>query len=233
MSFISLKNVTREYRVGDNVVKAASNVSFDIEEGEFAVILGTSGSGKSTTLNLLGGLDTATDGVISVAGMSITKFTPKELTIYRRENIGFIFQFYNLIPNLTAFENIDISRKLSKNCLKTEELLELIQLADRKNHFPSNLSGGEMQRISIARALCKNPKILLCDEPTGALDSKTGKIILKLLKEMASQYGKTVIMVTHNNNIALVADKIIKMKDGAVIEVSKNSSPLSPEEVEI
>lgn len=233
MAFISLKNVSRDYKVGDSLVKAVSNVSFDIEEGEFVVILGSSGSGKSTTLNLLGGLDSVTEGSIAVGNTEITKFSSKELTIYRRENIGFIFQFYNLIPNLTAYENIDISCKLSKNSLDALELLDLVQLSSRKNHFPSNLSGGEMQRISIARALCKNPKILLCDEPTGALDSKTGKTILALLKEMAEKYGKTVIMVTHNNNVANVADKVIKMKDGKVIDISVNSMPLFPEEVEL
>lgn len=232
-AFISLKNVYKEYKVGTGVVQAASNVNFDIEEGEFVVILGSSGSGKSTTLNLIGGLDTASKGKIFVEGMEITKYSVKELTKYRRDNIGFVFQFYNLIPNLTAYENVDISRKLSNDSLKADELLDLVQLSSRKNHFPSSLSGGEMQRVSIARALCKNPKILLCDEPTGALDSATGKNILKLLKEMAEKYGKTVIMVTHNNNIAKVADKVIRMKDGTVVDVSVNSTPISPEEVEL
>jgi len=233
MAFISLKNVSKNYEVGNGSIRAASDVSFDIEEGEFVVILGSSGSGKSTTLNMLGGLENVSEGKIIVGENEITKYSPKQLTIYRRENIGFVFQFYNLIPNLTAYENIDIARKLSKEPLNTDELLDLVQLSSRKNHFPSNLSGGEMQRISIARALCKNPKILLCDEPTGALDSKTGKTILQLLKKMAEKYGKTVIMVTHNNNIAKVADKVIRMKDGTVVDINANSTPLSPEEVEL
>lgn len=233
MSLINFDNVSREFLTGDTVIKAVDNISFEIKQGDFTVILGTSGSGKSTTLNLLGGLDTPTSGEITIDGKKISQFSSKELTLYRRDTIGFVFQFYNLIPNLNTFENVDISRRLSNKSLDTNDLLKSVGLEGRKKHFPSSLSGGEMQRVSIARALCKNPKILLCDEPTGALDSETGKNILILLKDISKKYGITIIMVTHNSEIAKMADKIITMKDGGILKIEENESPYTPEEVQL
>ncbi|WP_314062433.1 ABC transporter ATP-binding protein [uncultured Vagococcus sp.] len=231
MSLIKFENVSRFFKVGESVVKAVDKISFEINQGDFVVILGSSGSGKSSTLNLLGGLDSPTEGEITIDGKKISDFSNKELTLYRRATIGFVFQFYNLIPNLNAFENVDISRKLSNDSLNADEILKAVGLEDRKTHFPSNLSGGEMQRVSIARAICKNPKILLCDEPTGALDSETGKNILKLLKKISDQRGITIIMVTHNSEITKLADKVITMKDGSIVAIETNETPLSPEEV--
>lgn len=233
MSSIKFDKVSREYSTGDIAIKAVDNISFQIEQGDFTVILGTSGSGKSTTLNLIGGLDTPTQGEIIINNRKISEFSDKELTLYRRDTIGFVFQFYNLIPNLNTFENVDISSRLSKNSLSTDDLLDSVGLKDRKKHFPSSLSGGEMQRVSIARALCKNPKILLCDEPTGALDSETGKKILILLKDVSKKYGITVVMVTHNSEIAKIADTVITMKDGKISNFEKNNNTCLPEEVQL
>ncbi len=231
MSFIKILNVTREYSSGRNIVKALDNVSFSIEKGQFTVILGPSGSGKSTTLNLLGGMDKATSGKISVGERDVTSLDDKKLTVYRRHDVGFVFQFYNLIPNLTAFENVDLACHLGKNPLSAEETLKAVGLEDRMQSFPSEMSGGELQRVSIARALCKNPKLLLCDEPTGALDSNTGKKVLVLLQKMSREYDNAVVVVTHNAAIAQAADRVINLKDGKVISVEDNTNPISMEEV--
>lgn len=231
MSFITFNKVSREYVTGDTVTKALDNVSFTIESGKFTVILGPSGSGKSTTLNLLGGMDKATGGEIQVGKRILTSFNDKQLTVYRRHDIGFVFQFYNLIPTLTAFENVDIACHLSHSPLSAMEALEAVGLTKRANNFPTQMSGGELQRVSIARALCKNPKLLLCDEPTGALDSETGKRVLILLQEMSQKYKKAVIVVTHNAAIAPAADRLIRLKDGKVAGVTDNLNPVRMEEV--
>lgn len=231
MSFIRFENVSRLYNVGKETVKALDGVSFGIEEGQFTVVLGPSGSGKSTTLNLLGGMDRATSGRITVGQKEITSFNDDRLTVYRRHNVGFVFQFYNLIPNLTAFENVDLAVRLGKSPLSARETLAAVGLEKRMNNFPAELSGGELQRVSIARALCKNPQLLLCDEPTGALDSETGKKILSLLQGMARRYRNAVVVVTHNAAIAPTADCVIRLKDGHVKAVEDCAAPLSMEEV--
>ena len=231
MSFISFENVTRKYSSGRNIVKALDNINFSIEKGQFTVILGPSGSGKSTTLNLLGGMDKATSGTIKVGERDVTDLDDKKLTIYRRHDVGFVFQFYNLIPNLTAFENVDLACHLGKNPLSAEETLTAVGLEDRMLSFPAEMSGGELQRVSIARALCKNPKLLLCDEPTGALDSNTGKKVLVLLQKMSREYDNAVVVVTHNAAIAQAADRVINLKDGKVISIEDNKNPISMEEV--
>jgi len=228
---IEFKNVTRNYSVGKEEIRALSEVSFKINKGEFIVILGPSGSGKSTLLNLLGGMDRSTKGQIIVDNQDITSYSDYQLTNYRRECVGFVFQFYNLIPNLTALENIEMACKLSKSPLSAKETIEAVGLTNRINHFPGEMSGGELQRISIARALCKNPKLLLCDEPTGALDSHTGTKVLRLLQRMSRDYNKTVVVVTHNAAIASIADRIIQLKDGSVENIEDNLAPLSIEEV--
>lgn len=232
MSFISFSNVTREYKSGEGVIKALDSVSMEIEQGQFTVVLGPSGSGKSTLLNLLGGMDHCSSGEIQVGKRKISDLNNKELTVYRRHDIGFVFQFYNLIPNLTAYENVDISAKLSKTPITAEEALEAVGLSHRADNLPSQMSGGELQRVSIARALCKNPKLLLCDEPTAALDSQTGKKVLVLLQSMAQKYGNAVVLVTHNGAIAPTADRLIRLKDGKIAEIVNNEHPLSMEEVE-
>lgn len=229
---VVLKNVTKEYSNGKNTVCALKGINLTIEEGKFTVILGPSGSGKSTLLNLLGGMDTATQGEIYIDKKNIALYKSKELTEYRRKEIGFVFQFYNLIPSLSALENIGIAGKLGNNSNKPEEMLAAVGLEGRGKHFPNELSGGEMQRISIARALCKNPKLLLCDEPTGALDSKTGVKILSLLKDMSDKQKKTIVVVTHNALIGEIADKVIRLKDGTIEEVIENAKPLGVEEIE-
>lgn len=232
MSFIKFENVTREYKSGDSIIKALDNINFEIESGKFTVILGPSGSGKSTTLNLLGGMDRLTSGKIKVGKRGVEKLNDKELTVYRRHDIGFVFQFYNLIPNLTAYENVDMACRLSHSPLSAKECLDAVSLSHRISNFPSQMSGGELQRVSIARALCKNPKILLCDEPTGALDSETGKKVLILLQSMSKKYDKAVVVVTHNAAIAPAADRVIHLKDGKVISVEDNSNPIAMEEVQ-
>lgn len=232
MSYIEFKNVSRLYKSGDSTVKALDNVSFGIENGMFTVILGPSGSGKSTTLNLLGGMDKASSGDILVDGKNIAQLSLKQLTDYRRVDVGFVFQFYNLIPNLTAFENVDMAQKISNGTMKTDDALEAVGLKERRNNFPSQMSGGELQRVSIARALCKNPKLLLCDEPTGALDSETGKKVLVMLQKMAKQYGNAVVVVTHNASIAPAADRVIHLKDGKISSINDNEAPMRMEEVE-
>lgn len=231
IEFLTFEQVTREYIVGKDKVKALFEVDFAIESGKFTVILGPSGSGKSTALNLLGGMDRATSGRIIVDNKDITGLSDKQLTNYRREDIGFVFQFYNLIPNLNAYENVELACRLGKHPLSVEEVIQSVGLKDRMKHFPAEMSGGELQRLSIARALCKNPKLLLCDEPTGALDSETGKMVLTLLQKMSREYSKTVIIVTHNAAISPTADRTIRLKDGHVVKQEDNLSPLSMEKV--
>lgn len=232
MSFIRFTNVTREYRSGEAMIRALDNVSLEIENGQFTVILGPSGSGKSTLLNLLGGMDYVSRGDIQVGKRRVSKLNEQELTVYRRHDIGFVFQFYNLIPNLTAYENVDISVKLSKAPITAKEALEAVGLSQRADNLPAQMSGGELQRVSIARALCKNPKLLLCDEPTAALDSQTGKKVLVMLQSMSRKYGNAVVLVTHNAAIAPAADRLIRLKDGRIEEIADNKKPVRMEEVE-
>ena len=232
MSLIEFKKVSRVYKVGDHEQKALSDVDLDIPEGKFIVILGPSGAGKSTLLNLLGGLDSPTSGTICVQGKDISKLSNDELADYRAETVGFVFQSYNLIPTLTVFENVSLVKEITSNTLSVNEMLNEVGLSDHKDKFPSELSGGEQQRVSIARALAKNPKILLCDEPTGALDSETGAMVLKVLLKMARSYHKTIIIVTHNQNISKMADVIIKVKSGHIKEIINQKKPLSVEEVD-
>ena len=230
-SFIEFKNVRKDYHVGDTVITAVNNVDFKVNEGEFVVILGPSGAGKSTILNLLGGMDGATKGEIWIDGVDITKLSDKKLTQYRGTDIGFVFQFYNLIPGLTVLENVAVVKEVSKEPFEPEKMLALVGLDQRMNQFPTQISGGEQQRVSIARAVCKNPKLLLCDEPTGALDSETGVKVLELLYELCHTYKKTVIVVTHNAAIAEVADKVIRFKDGKVKDVTIHDCPKQINEV--
>ena len=232
MSLISFKDVSRVYQVGDHEQKALDSINLDIEESKFIVILGPSGAGKSTLLNLLGGLDSPTSGTITVEGNDISKLSNDQLADYRAETVGFVFQSYNLIPTLTVFENVSLVKEITSNPLSVNEMLKEVGLEDHKDKFPSELSGGEQQRVSIARALAKNPKILLCDEPTGALDSETGAMVLKVLLNMARNYHKTIIIVTHNQNIAKMADTIIRVKSGHIREVINQDNPLSVDEVD-
>ena len=231
-SFIELKNVKKSYDMGEVVIKAVDDVSFSIDKGEFVIILGASGAGKSTILNLLGGMDQVTDGSIYVDDNEISKYNKKMLTKYRREDIGFVFQFYNLVQNLNAVENVELAVEICKNPMDPVEVLKNVGLEERLQNFPSQLSGGEQQRVSIARAIAKNPKLLLCDEPTGALDYNTGKAILKLLADTQKMYNMTVIVITHNSAIAPIADKIITVKNGKVKSVEKNLNPVSIESIE-
>ena len=226
MSFIEFESVYKRYQTGEIVITAADGVNFKVEKGEFCLIVGASGAGKSTVLNLLGGMDTCDDGKIRIAGKLINTFTPEELIEYRRLDVGFVFQFYNLIPNLTALENVELASQIAKKPLSPEKVLEKVGLAERMDNFPSQLSGGEQQRVSIARALAKNPKMLLCDEPTGALDYKTGKQILKLLHRTCRETGTTVIVITHNQALADMADRIITIRSGRVIQIAVNDRPV-------
>lgn len=231
-SFIELRDVKKTYSMGEIVIKAVDDVSFAIDKGEFVIVLGASGAGKSTILNLLGGMDQVTEGSIFVDGNDISKYNTKRLTKYRREEIGFVFQFYNLVQNLNAIENVELAVEICKNPMNPVEVLKNVGLGERMYNFPSQLSGGEQQRVSIARALAKNPKLLLCDEPTGALDYNTGKSILKLLSDTVKKYNMTVIVITHNSAIAPIADKIITVKNGKVESVKKNDTPMSIESIE-
>ena len=232
MSFVEFKNVTRFFTMGSNVIKASDGVDFTIEEGEFCVIVGPSGAGKTTVLNMLGGMDSVTGGEIYVDGTEISSYNEKRLTLYRRYDVGFVFQFYNLIQNLTALENVEIASEICKDPLDAKKTLEQVGLAERMNNFPAQLSGGEQQRVSIARAIAKNPKLLLCDEPTGALDYETGKNILKLLHDVCRENKKTVIVITHNQAITRMADRVIHIKNGKVSSMEINESPVSVEIIE-
>ena len=230
--FVRLQDITKVYKMGEVEIRAADNINFSINKGEFVVIGGTSGAGKRAVLNILGGMDTATDGVLTVDGEEITAYNAKQLTGYRREDIGFVFQFYNLVPNLTALENVELALQICRNPLDAREVLCEVGLGDRLDNFPAQLSGGEQQRVSIARALAKNPKLLLCDEPTGALDYNTGKAILKLLQNMCRERGMTVIVITHNQAIAPMADRLIHIKNGQVSQMELNVNPMSIDEIE-
>lgn len=229
---VVVKNVVREYVMGEVIVKAADDMSFDIARGEFVVVLGPSGSGKSTVLNIIGGMDRPTAGEVWVDGINIAASSGKELTLFRRNKIGFVFQFYNLMPNLTALENVELVTQVAGNPMEAEKVLCDLGLGDRLNNFPAQLSGGEQQRIAVARAVAKNPLLLLCDEPTGALDYQTGKSILKLLHDVNKKLGKTVVIITHNGAIANMADKVIRVKSGKVESVNMNPVPQSPERIE-
>ena len=224
--FVEMRDVRKIYRMGEVEIAAADGIDFQIKKGEFAVVVGPSGAGKTTVLNILGGMDTATSGEVWIDGKNIVKYSPRQLTSYRRDDIGFVFQFYNLIPNLTALENVELALQICKDPLDAEMVLREVGLADRMKNFPAQLSGGEQQRVSIARALAKNPKLLLCDEPTGALDYNTGKAILKLLQDMCRERGMTVILITHNSAITPMADRVIKMKNGKVGSMKLNERPV-------
>lgn len=231
-AYVKLEDVTKVYRMGEIEIRAADGINFEIMKGEFVVIVGPSGAGKTTVLNVLGGMDTATDGNIWVDGKNIAKYHQRELTAYRRNDIGFVFQFYNLITNLTALENVELALQICRDPLSAKHVLVDVGLEDRMKNFPSQLSGGEQQRVSIARALAKNPKLLLCDEPTGALDYNTGKQILELLQDMCRQKGMTVIVITHNLAIAPMADRVIKIKNGKVSSITVNDKPVPVETIE-
>ncbi len=232
MGIVELKDVSRVYRNGDHEQRALDHVDLSLEEGKFIVVLGPSGAGKSTLLNMLGGLDSPTEGTIVVDGKDISTLTENELADYRAETVGFVFQSYNLIPTLTVIENVALVKEIAKNPLSSHDMLREVGLADHIHQFPSELSGGEQQRVSIARALAKNPRILLCDEPTGALDSETGVMVLKLLLSMARDMHKTIIIVTHNQNIAKMADVVIRVKNGRIQSCEEQAAPLSVEEVD-
>ncbi len=229
---IELKGVKKTYIMGEVQIPALAGVDFSIDEGQVAAIVGNSGAGKSTILNILGGMDYVTSGEVYIRGQAIHKMNEKDLTNYRRLQVGFVFQFYNLVGNLTALENIELASEISNHPLKPEEILDLVGLKDRKAHFPAQLSGGEQQRVAIARAIVKNPDLLLCDEPTGALDDKTGKQILQLLQDMSRQFHKTVIIITHNQAICPMADVVIRVKDGLIQSYTENKHPLAVEEIE-
>lgn len=231
MSFIVFENVEREYRVGDAVIKAVDGVTFELQKGTFNVILGQSGAGKTTMLNMIGGMDSSTSGKIMVNGKEISGMSERELTEYRRTEIGFVFQFYNLVPNLTALENVQLAEEICKNPLDAKEILQRVGLENRMNNFPSQMSGGEQQRVSIARALAKNPEIVLCDEPTGALDSSTGRKVLRLIRDVAGDLGKTVIIVTHNAPIAEMAQTVLHMRDGRIAKMEFHEHPKDVEEI--
>ena len=231
MRYITFDHVSKHYNTGGTVVRALDDVSFDIEKGEFCVVLGPSGAGKTTLLNLLGGMDKATGGTIVVGGKQVTSLNGRQLTDYRRTDVGFVFQFYNLMPNLTALENVELARQVCKNALDPRVVMEQVGLSDRLSNFPAQLSGGEQQRVSIARALCKNPALLLCDEPTGALDSKTGVQVLSLLTDISRNHGATVVIITHNATIARLGNRIIHVKYGTVASVETQEHPESVEEI--
>ena len=232
MAYIEFKKVNKQYKMGEVIIDALNNTSFQIKKGELVIIVGPSGAGKTTTLNILGGMDTATSGSVLVDKKEITTLKNKELTKYRREDIGFVFQFYNLVQNLTAKENVELATQICKDSLNVEEVLEKVGLKDRMKNFPAQLSGGEQQRVAIARAIAKNPKLLLCDEPTGALDYKTGKQILTLLQDTCRKEKMTVVIITHNTAIAPMADKVIYFKNGTAEKIEINDNPIPIEEIE-
>lgn len=231
-TYVKLDSVSKIYKMGEVEIKAVDEISFEINKSEFVVIVGPSGAGKTTVLNILGGMDIATKGRVLVDGRDIAKYNSRELTAYRRDDIGFVFQFYNLVPNLTALENVELAMQICKNPLDASQVLEEVGLKERKANFPAQLSGGEQQRVSIARALAKNPKLLLCDEPTGALDYQTGKAILKLLQDMCREKGMTVIVITHNSALTPMADRVIHIKNGTVSSMELNDNPTPVEEIE-
>lgn len=229
---MKVENISKDYQMGEVIVKALDHVNLELFEEEFVVILGPSGSGKSTLLNILGGMDVPSEGRVLVKNEEITNYNDRKLTGYRRDKVGFVFQFYNLMANLTARENVELATEICKNPLNIDEIMEEVGLGDRKDHFPSQMSGGEQQRVAIARAVAKNPLILLCDEPTGALDYKTGIMILSLLHKINRTLKKTVIIITHNMAIGDMADRVIKMRSGKIIEIKENLDPISPERIE-
>ena len=231
-SYVKLDKVSKIYKMGEVEIRAVDNISFEISKGEFVVVVGPSGAGKTTVLNILGGMDTATKGNVFVDGSNIAKYNSHQLTAYRRDDIGFVFQFYNLVPNLPALENVELAMQICKNPLDAKKVLCEVGLEDRMGNFPAQLSGGEQQRVSIARALAKNPKLLLCDEPTGALDYQTGKAILKLLQDMCREKGMTVIVITHNSALTPMADRVIHIKNGTVSAMELNTDPTPVEEIE-
>ena len=231
-TLIQAKEITKSYVVGSTVIHALNGVDFEVAEGEFVVVLGASGAGKTTLLNLMGGMDTLTSGQLLVDGVDIGTYSKRRLTEYRRNDVGFVFQFYNLMPNLTALENVELATEMCKDALSPEKVLESVGLKERMGNFPGQLSGGEQQRVSIARALAKNPKLLLCDEPTGALDYATGKMILKLLHDTSREHNKTVVIVTHNSALKEMADKVIHVKNGQVTKVVLNENPKDIAEIE-
>ena len=232
MGYISLQKVSKYYQMGETKIKANDGISFDIDKGEFVVILGPSGAGKSTVLNILGGMDYPSEGRIMVDGTNIAEFTPKQLTHYRRLDVGFVFQFYNLVPNLTARENVELAAQISNRALDAAEVLDAVGLTDRMMNFPAQLSGGEQQRVAIARALAKRPKLLLCDEPTGALDYETGKQVLKLLQDTCRETGTTVVVITHNQAIAPMANRVIEINNAQVRSIYENDYPMPVSEIE-
>ena len=230
--FVRFEHVKKIYQMGDVAIHALQDATFTVGEGELCVIVGPSGAGKTTLLNILGGMDTLTEGRILLGGREISAYSARDLTTYRRHDIGFVFQFYNLVPNLTALENVELAAQICRDPLDAAEVLEAVGLKDRMNNFPAQLSGGEQQRVAIARALAKNPKLLLCDEPTGALDYNTGKAILKLLQDTSRQKGVTVIIITHNSALTAMADRVIRVKNGMVVSEAVNDAPISVEEIE-
>lgn len=232
MSYIQVINECKRYKMGESTIVANNNINFEIEKGEFVIILGPSGAGKSTVLNILGGMDSCDEGQIIIDGVDISKYNSKQLTQYRRNDVGFVFQFYNLVQNLTARENVELASQIVTNALDIDETLKLVGLEHRKNNFPAQLSGGEQQRVAIARAIAKNPKLLLCDEPTGALDYTTGKQILKTLQDTCRNTGTTVIVITHNSALAPMADRVIRINDAKVRSIEVNSNPSSVETIE-
>ena len=232
MPIVEFRNVSRVYTSGDHELKALDNVNLTLDEGKFIVILGPSGAGKSTLLNLLGGLDSPTSGKIIVDGKDISDLSGDELAVYRAAKVGFVFQFYNLVPTLTVHENVALVKEIAPDALSATKMLEEVGLSDHLKNFPSELSGGEQQRVSISRALAKNPKILLCDEPTGALDSQTGVLVLKLLLKMARDYGKTIVIVTHNQNIAKMADVVMRVKNGKILSCEEQENPVSADDID-
>ena len=231
-NFVQFEHVKKTYRMGDVSIHALQDATFTVGEGELCVIVGPSGAGKTTLLNILGGMDTLTEGKIFMGGKDISAYSTRDLTTYRRHDIGFVFQFYNLVPNLTALENVELAAQICRDPLDAAEVLEAVGLKERMNNFPAQLSGGEQQRVAIARALAKNPKLLLCDEPTGALDYNTGKAILKLLQDTSRQRGVTVIIITHNSALTAMADRVIRVKNGAVVSETVNTAPISVEDIE-
>lgn len=232
VAYIEIVNSSKEYHSGNTVIVANKNISFEVEKGKLVVILGSSGAGKSTLLNILGGMDTNTSGKVIIDGKNIAEYSAKQLTQYRRTDVGFVFQFYNLIPNLTAKENVELAAEIVPNAMDAVEALRAVGLEHRLNNFPAQLSGGEQQRVAIARAIAKNPKLLLCDEPTGALDYYTGKHVLQILQDMCKRHGSTVIIVTHNAALAQIADQVVKIHDGQVSEIIFNDHPMGIKDIE-